>query len=61
MPGRDGTGPNGEGPNTGRGIGGCLNNNMPGRGLEKKGLGRKNGNRGNRRNNLNRGRGRGNS
>jgi hypothetical protein len=28
MPRRDGTGPNSNGPNTGRGLGPCLNNSM---------------------------------
>lgn len=32
MPGRDGTGPGGMGPMTGRAAGPCANNTMPGRG-----------------------------
>lgn len=44
MPNRDGTGPQGKGPRTGRGLGGCKDDeNLParGRGLgQGKGLGR---------------------
>lgn len=33
MPNRDGTGPKGQGPRTGRGLGNCNNNANGGRGL----------------------------
>lgn len=53
MPNRDGTGPNGEGPQTGRGMGNCKGvnpknaNQAPGR-AEGRGAGRRGGGRGRR-------------
>lgn len=41
MPNRDGTGPEGKGPKTGRGLGSCGGGRGPGRGLGfGKGIGR---------------------